>query len=53
MISKIVGILLGIIMSYLFFNILNNRSSIIIGDSVIQKFNNKCITCNNRCSSNN
>ena len=52
MISKIIGILLGIIMSYMFFNILNNRTSIIIGDNVIQKFNDKCITCNNRCNGN-
>jgi hypothetical protein len=52
MISKICGIILGIIMSYLFFNILNNRCSIIIGDGIIQKFNNKCITYNNRCSHN-
>ena len=53
MINKIAGILLGIIISYLFFNILNNRSSIIIGEGVIQKFNGKCITCNNRCLINN
>ena len=53
MISKILGIILGIIISYMFYNILNNRASIIIGDKVIQKFNDKCITCNNRCKSNN
>ena len=50
MINKIVGILLGILISYLLFNILSKRCSIIIGDGIIQKFNDSCITCNNRCS---
>ena len=52
MIREIFGIILGIIISFLFYNILSNRSSIIIGDGVIQKFKHKCITCNNRCSKN-
>lgn len=52
MIREIFGIILGIIMSFLFYNILSNRCSIIIGDGVIQKFKDKCITCNNRCSNN-
>lgn len=52
MINKIIGILLGILISYLFYNILDKRCSIVIGDGIIQKFKDKCITCNNRCNLN-
>ena len=52
MISKIVGILLGLLISYLLFDILSKRLSIIIGDGIIHKYNDRCITCNNRCSIN-
>ena len=53
MLSEIFGIILGIIVSYLFYSILNKRCSIIIGDGIITKYKDKCITCNNRCKSNN
>ena len=50
MYNELIGILLGLIVSYLLFIMLKNRSSIIIGSSLIEKYKDKCITCDNRCS---
>ena len=51
--NKIIGIVLGIIVSYLFYLTLSQRSSIIIGNKILTKYNDCDITCNNRCGSNN
>ena len=53
MLSEIFGIILGIIVSYLFYYILSKRCSIIIGNGIITKYSDKCITCNNRCNASN
>ena len=47
--NKLFGILLGIIISYLFYHILNQRCSIVIGSGIVEKYKNHCITANNRC----
>ena len=50
--NKIIGVMLGFILSYLFYLTLSQRSSIIIGNKILTKYNDCTITCNNRCSNN-
>jgi hypothetical protein len=49
MYNKIFGILFGILISMMFYYILKQRCSIIIGNGIVEKYNNHCITVNNRC----
>jgi hypothetical protein len=50
MYNKLFGILFGILLSIIFFYILNQRCSIVIGNGIIEKYNNHCIMANNRCN---
>ena len=47
--NKIFGVLLGIIVSVLFYHILSQRCSIVIGSGIIEKYKDYCVTANNRC----
>lgn len=47
--NKVFGVLFGILISILFYHILNQRCSIIIGNGIVEKYKNRCITANNRC----
>lgn len=47
--NKIFGILLGLLISYLFYHILSQRCSIVIGSGIVEKYKDYCINADNRC----